>query len=48
MAIQCERVQLEIKLLLGSDIEFFDIVPLYVRQRHDDTIFNFVGGGRDK
>lgn len=44
MAIQCERVQLEIKLLLGSDIEFFDIVPLYVRQRHDDTIFNFVGG----
>ena len=48
MTIQCERVQLEIKLLSGSDIEFFDIVPLYVRQRHDDTIFNFVGGGRDK
>ena len=48
MAIQCERVQLEIKLLSGSDIEFFDIVPLYVRQRRDDTIFNFVGGGRDK
>lgn len=48
MAIGCERVQLEIKLASGNTIEFFDIVSLYVRLRRDDTIFNFVGGGRDK
>lgn len=48
MAIRCERVQLEIKLASGNTIEFFDIVSLYVRLRRDDTIFNFVGGGRDK
>ena len=47
MTIQCERVQLEIKLLSGSDIEFFDIGPLYLREEQDDTIFNFVGGGAE-
>ena len=47
MAISCERVQLEIKFATGNTIEFFDIISFYVRQRRDDTIFNFEGG-RDK
>ena len=43
LAIQSRYVDLEVKFLADGDIEFFDVIRLYVKQRRDGTVFELGG-----
>lgn len=43
LGIKDDYVELEVKLLDSSDIEFFEIIPFIVQKRIDSTIFQLEG-----
>ena len=44
IAIDSDYVKLEIKLVSNGIIEFFEIIPIRIRKRKDETVFELGGG----
>lgn len=44
IAIDSDYVKLEIKLVSNGIIEFFEIIPIRIRKREDETVFELGGG----